>query len=738
MKKNICRVLVVALLLTSVFAIANLDSLLDAFSTVSTNSNSNNNVVNAKSIEGDHIYLELDKDKAQVGEIILAKVNVNNINNLAGFQINIKYDPEILEAINPDTGEALRRRTMPKDGDILVNDDYSVISMVSNDIENGILNFGKTYTYFEEYKKSGNDENTGTLAVIGFKVLKEETTSIGFEDTPTMPNSILGTMLYDWDGKKITSYTASQPSTINGKSLDGSISLELDKNSASVGDIINTVIKINNIDYLSAYQINIKYDPEFLQPVNPNTLNPFESRTMPKDGTLIVNEEYGPFSIAANDIEEGVLNFAKSYSLLSDYRMSGNGEGSTGTLAVIGFKVLKEGNTSIGFADTPTMPNSILGTMLYDWNGNKITDYVVIQPENITISPSTETPVETPEPEEPIKPADAHIMMELDKTSAKVGEVIKAYINVNDITNLAAYQLNIKYDANVLEAVDVNTGEPFGKNTAPKNGDILVNSEYGLVSLVDNDISRGILNFGKTYTYMEEYKQSGNSEESGTIGVIGFKVLSEEATNIRFEKADTMPNSISGTYLYNWNGERLVDYTVIQPKTINSSSNVSENNVSIVVDKNTAKVGEIITATFLVNNIDSLAGYQLNVEYDPKVLEPIQSSGEVFGKRTMSEGSTIINNDDFMPLTVASNDIENGKLCFGKIYLDMTSMKDSGFKESAGTLAKISFKVLRDEKTQISFERIPSVSGTTLGALLFDWDGNEIPDYTIQKSVTIN
>ena len=213
--------------------------------------------------------------------------------------------------------------------------------------------------------------------------------------------------MYDWEGNRITNYTTSQPSVINVKNSEGSISLELDRNSVSVGDIINAVIKINDVDCLSAYQLNIKYDPEFLQPVVPDTLNPYNSATVPDDGTLIANEEYGPFSIAVNDLEEGILNFGKSYSFLSDYRMSGKGEGSTGTLGTIGFKVLKEGNTSISFADTITMPNSIFGTMLFDWNGNKITSYSVIQPETITISQSTETPVETPEPQEPIKPADA-------------------------------------------------------------------------------------------------------------------------------------------------------------------------------------------------------------------------------------------------------------------------------------------------------------------------------------------
>lgn len=735
MKKNVCKVLVVILLLTTVFAVFNLDSLLDAFNSMSSNSDSKSGIVNAKANEENHLSLELDRDKAQVGEIILAKVKAHGIDNLVGFQVNIKYDPEILEAVNPDTGVPMGTRTMPKDGDILVNEKYSVITMASNKVEEGILNFGKSYTFFNEYKKSGENESTGTLAVIGFKVLKEEAAYIGFEDTPTMPNGVSGTLLYNCEGERITGYTASQPCMVNGKNSDRSIFINLDKSSAKVGDVIKAVIEVNDIDFLSAYHINIKYDPEFLQPVNPSTLVPFESETMPEDGTLLVNEEYGPFSIAVNDLEEGILNFGKSYSLLNDYRMSGNGEGGTGTLGTIGFKVLKEGSTSISFANSITMPDSISGTMLYDWKGDRITDYLVIQPEVITISGSSEEPVETPDP---ITPPDRYIHMRLDKTSAKVGEIIKAYIDVRDITNFAAYQLNIKYDPNVLRAVDANTGEPFDKDTVPGGGDILANAEYGIVPLVDNDTANGILNFGKAYSYMEEYRKSGMPEESGTIAVIGFEVLSEKSTNIRFENTSTMPNSISGTYLYNWNGERLTNYTIIQPKTINGSSGILEDNISMMVDKNSSKAGEIITVSFLINNVDYLAGYQLNLKYDPKVLEPVQSSGEVYKKRTMPEGITVINNDNYSPITVVSNDLEKGKLCFGKVYLDMNSLKNSGFTENSGVLGEISFRVLSEEKTEISFERIPSVSGNVLGALIFDWDGNEIQGLSVQESVVIN
>ena len=737
MKKNICRVLVVALLLTTVFAIANLDSLVDAFDSMTGNSKSN--VIDPHSIEGGYLSLEFDKDKAQVGEIVVAKVNLYNVDNVAGFQVNVKYDPEILQPVNPDTGQPMERKTMPKNGDLLVNSEYGAIAIAENKIEEGIINFGKTYTYLEDFRLSGNSEGTGTLAEIGFKVS--------------------GTMLYNWEGNRTSDYIISQPCIINGEDSDNTvdptnppvgsdsnISLELDKNSASIGDIINATIKVENIHYVSAYQINIKYDPEVLQPINPDTLKEFNSGTMPVDGTIVANSEYGPFSIAANDIEKGVLNFGKSYVYMNDYCMSGKGENSTGTIGTIAFKVLKEQNTSISFAETDTMPNSVLGTLLYDWDGNRITDYLVTQPENIILSK------ETSEPEEPIKPANGYIEIELDKTSAQVGEIIKAYINVNDITSFSAYQLNIKYDSTMLEAVNVDTGRAFGPRTVPDNGDILVNPEYGSVTVADNNLSNGTLNFGKTYTYMEDYRKSGNPEKTGTIGIIGFKVLREGSTNIKFEETNTMPNSILGTYLYNWYGERLSNYTVVQPKTINSSLNdddsddngsddepdISENHVTIVVDKKTASVGEIVTATFMFDNIENFSGYQLNIQYDPNVLEPVQSSGVPYGRRTMPEGSTVINNQEFMPLTVVAHDLEDGKMCFGKVYLDMASLKQSDFNENSGILGEISFKVLSKERTEIAFDKINSISGEILGALMYNSNSERVPEYSVQKSVTIN
>jgi len=47
----------------------------------------------------EHIALELDKTKVKVGDVIVATVKAKNMTSMAGIQVNIKYDPEVLQAI---------------------------------------------------------------------------------------------------------------------------------------------------------------------------------------------------------------------------------------------------------------------------------------------------------------------------------------------------------------------------------------------------------------------------------------------------------------------------------------------------------------------------------------------------------------------------------------------------------------------------------------------------------------
>jgi len=106
------------------------------------------------------ISMELDKTKANIGDIIIATIRIDNINNFSGYQLNIKYDPSYLQAVNPLTGEPIKKRTMPAvNGTVLLKRDQYSITEVG-------------YANLTEYRKSGKPETTGIIGKIGFKALK--------------------------------------------------------------------------------------------------------------------------------------------------------------------------------------------------------------------------------------------------------------------------------------------------------------------------------------------------------------------------------------------------------------------------------------------------------------------------------------------------------------------------------------------------------------------------------------
>jgi len=60
--------------------------------------------------------------------------------NFAGYQLNIKYDPTMLEAIELETGSAIAKRTWPvTGGTVLQSDNYGKTTAVANDVGAGII-----------------------------------------------------------------------------------------------------------------------------------------------------------------------------------------------------------------------------------------------------------------------------------------------------------------------------------------------------------------------------------------------------------------------------------------------------------------------------------------------------------------------------------------------------------------------------------------------------------------------
>jgi len=209
------------------------------------------------------------------------------------------------------------------------------------------------------------------------------------------------------------------------------------------------------------------------------------------------------------------------------------------------------------------MPGAIEGTYMFDWYGENIKGYSVVQPGEIVAEGEEpgEEPTEEPVPTE--TSADSHTdsdrractfrasrflcNMELDKTKVKVGDIITATIKIENMKNFAGYQLNIKYDPTMLEAIELETGSAIAKRTWPVTGGTVLQSDnYGKTTAVANDVGAGIINFAEAYSNLTKYRETGVAEETGIIGKIGFRVLKAGSTAIRFEDTTAMPGAIEG------------------------------------------------------------------------------------------------------------------------------------------------------------------------------------------------
>jgi alpha-tubulin suppressor-like RCC1 family protein len=185
------------------------------------------------------IKIEFDKTNASVGEIITARIKVKNVPHLSGYQVNLKYDPQVIDPVDKYQ-RPYKTVTVPESGDILINQDYWPYQRALHDFDNGILNFGKVYLGVTGYKESGVDDNTGTLAIVQFKVIKNNMIKVSFEASSAMPGSSSGVDLFDWDGEKISGgYTVDKSVVANSDLPENPMSVSSLSEDVEQGVLLN-------------------------------------------------------------------------------------------------------------------------------------------------------------------------------------------------------------------------------------------------------------------------------------------------------------------------------------------------------------------------------------------------------------------------------------------------------------------------------------------------------------------
>ncbi len=148
-----------------------------------------------------------------VGQVICATLQVNNISELDGYQAYIQYDPEVLQPVT-SADRAYTGATQPENGTLFQNSNYAPVGIAINDITNGRLYIVKSYSDQKNYRNNGPEENTGSLGVIRFKVLKLQDTNIIFRNTNNSLNEKSGIVMFDWNGNVNSNFEVVQPAPL--------------------------------------------------------------------------------------------------------------------------------------------------------------------------------------------------------------------------------------------------------------------------------------------------------------------------------------------------------------------------------------------------------------------------------------------------------------------------------------------------------------------------------------------
>jgi hypothetical protein len=118
----------------------------------------------------------------------------------------------------------------------------------------------------------------------------------------------------------------------------------------------------------------------------------------------------------------------------------------------------------------------------------------------------------------------------------------------------------------------------------------------------------------------------------------------------------------------------------------------AKGSLTLSFDKEYADQGDIVTASLNIKDVKDFAGYQVNIKYDPSVLQPVVPFGEIFlpyGNLTPVESGTLLANEKFKPVDVVFHDVGIGILSFGKSYLELDAYKKSGNIETTGSIGKV-------------------------------------------------
>ncbi len=155
--------------------------------------------------------------------------------------------------------------------------------------------------------------------------------------------------------------------------------------------------------------------------------------------------------------------------------------------------------------------------------------------------------------------------------------------------------------------------------------------------------------------------------------------------------------------------------------SFNYSVNAMDPSIYISVDKTAGDVGDIITASVNVKDFERLGGVDVSIKYDKEILQPIKENGVPYTSNTNPEPGDIFIKNEYIPCLNSQHSLDKGFLHFLRFYFNITDYRSNNISEGTGTIAKIYFKILKEEYTKLEFASDETYGNYISGTCIVDW-----------------
>ena len=561
------------------------------------------------------LSFSIDETPIRVGDTFTLHLNAENVTDLAGWQCNIVFDLNVLEAVEVSEGDFLKAggATPFFQSSTIDNTAGKITKLSAARFSGGVSGTGRLFSVTFMAKTTGDAQVTLTNLYAANSAL---------EAIPVSPPEIVITVadqsdsdVADQSDSDVEDQSDSDVEDQSDSDVEGAkLSFSIDETPIRVGDTFTLHLNAENITDLAGWQCDVVFNPNVLEAVE------------------VVGGDFLKAGGATPFFQDSTIdNTAGKITNLSAARFSG-GVSGTGRLFSVTFTAKASGDAQVtltnlhaGSSDLTTIPLSI---------------------PDITITVA----------DKPTLDVDStKLSFSIDETPIRVGDTFTLHLNAENVTDLAGWQCDIVFDPNVLEAVEVSEGDFLKAGGAtPFFQDSTIDNTAGkITNLSAARFSGGVSGTGRLFSVTFTAKASGDAQvtltnlHAGssdlttiplsipdiTITVADKPTPDVDSTKLSFS-IDEIPVRARNTFTLHLNAENVTDFAgwlcdiVFDPAALEAVE-VSEGDflkadggttffLESMIDNTTGKITGLGTARFSKGGVNG-TGRLLSVTFTAKV-----------------------------------------------------------------------------------------------------------------------